>query len=170
MIAGDQTPVVIGSPRGEHVSIRATRREFPDARDYWDGNWIYADVEIRVGAFRGEYEALLRTDEFARFHDALIPLYENLTGVAELVSMEDWIRPRLVGDGKGHIQVSGDARDAAGNGNRLTFELELDQTELRKFPGKGHAGRVSGTTALRPSTVSVVELRGIEPLTSRVRF
>jgi hypothetical protein len=61
---------VIGADRGEQLSIHVTRREFPEASDYWDGNWVYATIRIRAGAFRGEYEALVRTDELASFRDS----------------------------------------------------------------------------------------------------
>jgi hypothetical protein len=49
---------VLGNERGEHVSVLATRREFPEALAYWDVNWVCATVRIRVGAFYAEYEAL----------------------------------------------------------------------------------------------------------------
>ena len=38
-------------------SLYVTLHEFPEASDYWDGNWVYATIQIRAGAFRGEYEA-----------------------------------------------------------------------------------------------------------------
>lgn len=148
-MADDFTPkLVIGSPGGEHVSVQPTRREFPETADYWDGNWVYADVEVRAGSFRGKYEALLRTDEFARFRTELGPLYENLTGTASFESMEEWLKLRLTGDGKGHIEVACEAKDAPGIGNLLSFSLEIDQTDLprnlseidailRKFPVTG---------------------------------
>lgn len=130
----DATPkAVIGRPGGDHVRIRLTRRELPEATDYWDGNWIYADVALRAGAFRGEYEARLRSDELARFYASLGPLYDRLTGEAVLDSMEKWVRVRLAGDGKGHIAASCEAQDAPGTGNLLTFELELDQTDLPRI-------------------------------------
>jgi hypothetical protein len=55
--------IVIGADRSEQLSIHVTRREFPETSDYWDGNWAYATTQIRAVAFRGEYEALLRTNE-----------------------------------------------------------------------------------------------------------
>lgn len=145
----DSSPrLVVGRLSGEHLSIRPLRRRFPDAQDYWDGNWLDAEITLRVGAFRGAYEAQLRTDDFSRFRDALRRLYDELTGDAAFLSLEQWLRLRLVGDGRGHIAVTCDAMDAAGLGNRLTFNLELDQTELpqmlrdleailRDFPVKG---------------------------------
>ena len=32
--------IVIGANSSEQLSIEVTRREFPEASDYWDGNWV----------------------------------------------------------------------------------------------------------------------------------
>jgi hypothetical protein len=47
--------IAIGADRSEQLSIHVTRREFPEASDCWDGNWVYATIQIRAGAFRGAY-------------------------------------------------------------------------------------------------------------------
>lgn len=122
--------IVIGSEDSEHVAIAVTRREFPESTDYWDGNWVYATVRIRVGAFRGEYEALLRTDEIARLRSGLAELHTELKGAASFESMEEWLRMTVDGDGRGHFVAKCEARDQAGTGNMLRFELRFDQTEL----------------------------------------
>ena len=54
----------LGSKGGAHILVRPSRREFPDATDYWDGNWIYCSIDIVAGGFRGHVESLLRADEF----------------------------------------------------------------------------------------------------------
>jgi hypothetical protein len=76
--------VVIGADRGQQLSIHVTRREFPEAADYWDGNWVYATIRIRAGAFRGEYEALLRTNELASFREQLGTLHAALKRIRNL--------------------------------------------------------------------------------------
>jgi hypothetical protein len=149
----NSTPrLLIGSEGGEHVLLVPTHRGFPDAIDYWDANWIYTDVRISVGAFRGNFEAQLRTDEFSRFRASLAPLYQALSGEATLDSLETWLKIHVVGDGHGHFVASCVARDIPGTGNTLTFSLAFDQTDLpaiirglddilRAFPVKGEAGR-----------------------------
>jgi hypothetical protein len=122
--------IVIGSEDSEHVAIAVTRREFPESTDYWDGNWVYATVRIRVGAFRGEYEALLRTDEIARLRSGIAQLHAELKGTANFESMEEWLRMTVDGDGRGHFVARCEARDQPGTGNTLRFELRFDQTEL----------------------------------------
>ncbi len=122
--------IVIGSEATEHVAIAVTRREFPDAADTWDGNWVFATVGLRAGAFHGEYEALLRTDEFAQLRTGLARLHAELKGTAVFASMEHWLQMTIEGDGRGHFVARCEASDQPGTGNTLHFELHFDQTEL----------------------------------------
>ena len=43
---------------------------------------------------------------------------------------------KFTGDGRGHIALKGLATDAPGTGNRLEFELALDQTYLPSAIGE----------------------------------
>ena len=139
---------MIGADRSEQLSIHVTRREFPEASDYWDGNRVYATIHIRASAFRGAYEALLRTNELASFRDQLATLHAALKGSATFETMEHWLRVGIQGDGRGHFLAQYEARDQPGVGNSLRFELAFDQIELppvfaaldevvRAFPVKG---------------------------------
>jgi hypothetical protein len=120
----------VGSSNREHVIVRPSRREYPEAADYDDGNWVYATIEIAAGSFRGSFEALLRAEEFVRFRDELRPLYERLTGKATFDTMEGWLRIDVQGDGKGQFHAACEAIDQPGLGNRLRFKIDFDQTEL----------------------------------------
>lgn len=93
-------------------------------------------------------ETIGRTSELTSLLEGLVGLSNNLSGEAGLRSMDHWISLQLVGDGKGLFRVTGDVRDQPGTGNRLTFEFEIDQTEiapivrdleaiLSEFPVKG---------------------------------
>lgn len=100
----------------------------PDAK--WYDNWLAIDVRVQAGGFQGEVAAQILSDELVRFVARLRPLYESLTGTAEFATLEEQLSLRLVGDGKGHIDLSGEVRDRPG-GNRLLFRLQFDQTQLR---------------------------------------
>ena len=127
----DDSPALrIGSLNGTHVIVRPTRRVCPEASDYWDGNWVYATVEISAGAFRGEFEAQFRAEEFVRFQDQLRLLYERLTGGAKFDTMEASLKVEIEGDGRGHFRAACIATDDPAFGARLTFGIDFDQTEL----------------------------------------
>jgi hypothetical protein len=116
-----------------HVIVSPNRRAFPEAAEYWDGNWVYATVSIAAGGFRGDFEARLRTEEFVRFRDELRPLHDNLVGRATFATMEEWLSLDVAGDGNGHFHADCIAVDMAGTGNRLTFAIDFDQTDLTEI-------------------------------------
>jgi hypothetical protein len=96
----------------------------------WYDNWLAIDIRVQAGGFQGEVAAQIVSDELVRFVSQLRPLYESLTGSAEFSTMEGQLSLRLVGDGNGHIDLSGEVRDRT-DGNRLLFRLQFDQTQLR---------------------------------------
>ena len=124
--------ILIGTPGGEHVSIRIMSRMHPNAEDYWDGNWLISPLEIVAGGFRAEVGAGLRADELASFRKALERIHASLRGEAVLESMEGWLHLKVVADRLGALRVTGRAVDRPGGNNILSFTIEgLDQTHLR---------------------------------------
>ena len=123
----------IGSLNSDCLVVHPTRPQFEDCADYWDGNWIYATIELAAGAFRANYEACLRTEEFTAFRGQLRALHERPSGKAAFTTMEGWLNVEVEGDGKGHFRAECVARDAPGVGNALTFSLSFDQTELSEM-------------------------------------
>jgi hypothetical protein len=118
----------IGSNRAEQLLVKVISRS--SAGDYWDGNWLTCEVRLYAGGFRGNFQANLRTDELERFAAQVRTLYDDLKTPALLEPMEEQLVLRLEGDGRGHVYCRGEARDVAGTGNLLRFELQLDQTQL----------------------------------------
>ena len=125
----------IGAGTAEFVEVEIIGRSVPDATDYWDGNWLVGRVAVAAGGFSGAFDAFFRIDEIQGFRDQLGQLRQTLRGQAALEPMEEQLKLRLEGDGKGHIVVVGQARDVAGTGNVLHFELALDQTYLETLIG-----------------------------------
>jgi hypothetical protein len=120
---------VIGDLEGSSVTLNVAGRSHPGCTDYWDGNWIAVDVEIRVRSFTGKYGADFRSEELNRFLEGLRALLEN-QGNAVFETMEEQLTLTLARDTSGQINVTGEAIDQPGTGNRLTFELQVDQTYL----------------------------------------
>ena len=126
----DQAGFRLGGETTEYVEVTILGRSAPDATDFWDGNWLLAEVRLRTGGFTGAFRASLRTHEIADFAAELGRLQTALGETAELRTMEKQLELSLVGDGRGHFQIKGEARDEAGMGNELLFALAMDQTEL----------------------------------------
>jgi hypothetical protein len=126
----DKAEIRIGGERRDFISIRPLWRCHPEQDDYWDGNWVESEIRVRVGGFQGSFRASLRSDEFQKFKRELTRLSTTLAGKATFATMEEQLTITMDGNGRGHIQVSGQATDMAGIGNRLNFSLEIDQTHL----------------------------------------
>ena len=120
----------IGRNNSEYLNVQITGRSHPGSQDYWDGNWVSADIEIDAGSFRGRYGAYLRAEELKDFRDALARLYSFDSKEAKFETMEGQLIIRVTGNGLGHFVAECEALDQAGIGNRLIFSLEFDQTEI----------------------------------------
>ena len=120
----------IGRNDSEYLNVQITGRSHPGSQDYWDGNWVNADIEIDAGSFRGRYGAYLRAEELKDFRDALARLYSFDSKEAKFETMEGQLSIRVTGNGLGHFTAECEALDQAGVGNRLIFSLDFDQTEI----------------------------------------
>jgi len=68
--------------------------------------------------------------ELSRFARELRILHEQLNGEAILAPLESNLELSFAGDGKGHVEVKGTARNNFHSGTKLSFRLDLDQTYL----------------------------------------
>jgi hypothetical protein len=130
---GTVCAVVIGDSGGKNVTIRANSRAHGDCGDFWDGNWIEAEVSIDMGASSSNFLATFRAEEFAAFFASTRALHNSLKGESVFETMEGQLSLKLVGDGRGHIRVVGESVDQVGIGNRLSFGFEIDQTYLKRI-------------------------------------
>ncbi len=122
--------VRIGGEQADYIALTVKGRERPDSTDFWDANWLACSVDLAVGVFRGCHDSSIRADELERFYRQVEELDERLIGVAELATMEGWLVVRLIGDGRGHIEVTCRLCDDPASGNTLECRLFLDQTCL----------------------------------------
>jgi hypothetical protein len=119
-----------GQSKHERVEVDVHGYERPASGEYYDHNWLRTDVRVSAGKFRGEVYATIITSELVAFLSELRTLYERLNGSAEFKTMEEQLSLRLVGDGRGHIELRGEVADQPGIGNRLHFTLQFDQSQL----------------------------------------
>ena len=114
----------------ERIEVDVHGYERAPVGEYWDDNWLVVEIRVQAGGFRGKAAATIITSELTKFLSELHPLFETLGGSAEFATMEGQLSLRLVGDGKGHIELRGEVADQAGIGNRLHFTLQFDQSQL----------------------------------------
>jgi hypothetical protein len=119
-----------GQSERERIEVDVLRYERAPIGEYHDDNWLTAEIRVQAGGFNGNAAVAIVTDELVRFVTELRPLFETLSGSAEFTTTEDQLALKLVGDGKGHIELRGEVADQAGIGNRLHFTLQFDQSQL----------------------------------------
>jgi hypothetical protein len=101
----------------------------PDKESDAEG-WVHATVSLELGAWKGRYAAQFHIDDFSHFASGVAALSSSLEGEALLSSMDGYLEVRLTGDGKGHVEVKGEAWDRPRWGTHLEFEFAIDQTYL----------------------------------------
>jgi hypothetical protein len=119
-----------GQSENERIEIDVHGYERKPVGEYWDDNWLTVEIRVKAGGFRGKASATIITNELTKFLSELHPLFEMLSGSAGFATMEGQLSLKLVGDGKGHIELLGEVADKAGVGNRLHFSLRFDQSQL----------------------------------------
>ncbi len=129
----DPLKIVVGEDDRERIVISILGYTRDECIDKWDSNWVTANIVAKIGRFDGAIDCCLRTEEFPGFAEELRRVYASLQGSAEFTTMEGQLRLRLVGDGLGHYDVAGALRDAPGSGNRLEWQLVIDQTQVREM-------------------------------------
>jgi hypothetical protein len=114
--------VEIVGESGERIALRRTSNTT-------DG-WFDTEVEIQCDGWRGKFTASVLQGELPAFAQKLRILHEKLEGEAALIPIEPNLEVSFIGDGKGHIEVNGIARNQFHTGTKLSFHLDLDQTFL----------------------------------------
>lgn len=122
----------LGDPDLQVGSLRVWihGRQFPDAEDYWDGNWL------RVTAWFSSEHAMVRTDgpiihlgEIVGLLRECESLYQSLKGKASLQCIEPNLRVTLEAEWNGSVKT-----DVSITPDQLTerhhFHETLDQTYL----------------------------------------
>lgn len=108
------------------LSLWVLARQFPDADDYSDGNWL--DILARVeapGAFVEARGPFLRTYELAAFAEQLERVQHDLTGEAELACLEPNLNVKIRGGSMGHIEVViSITPDHLAQSHKFTFEID----------------------------------------------
>lgn len=127
------------------------RRQFPDADDRWDGNWLCVTAQCaQDGAIVAAGGPILEASDLQRFRDQLETLRATGAGAAELSGAEPHVRVRVTAAAdRGHLDVRIElSPDPRTQGHWFAATLDpgylaaaIDQLDavLALFPVRGHA-------------------------------
>lgn len=133
-------------------SLWVDGRQFPDATDFWDANWLVVEARVEAsGATVTAHGPFVLTMEIDRFYGSLKTMDQTLSGTARLDCMEPTLDITLTCSPLG--QVSAEIALTPDHMTQLhKFTFDFDQTFLRpvlqdclsileRFPIKGHRDR-----------------------------
>ncbi|HEY0115950.1 MAG TPA: hypothetical protein VGB54_09530, partial [Allosphingosinicella sp.] len=112
------------------LSIWVVGRQFPDARDFWDGNWLVLRARMEAPGATVQCEGpFLMASDVERFRNELAAASETLAGEATLGSVEPNLTVKLEVRRLG--QVTGEVEITPEHLSQFhRFTLELDQSYL----------------------------------------
>jgi hypothetical protein len=122
----------LGSPsiRLSGLKIWVHGRQFPEATDYWDGNWLHVTVECSaINAVVCVSGPLIHLSELAQWATSAEKLHSTLNGEANLVCMEPELSVKLVLDKLGHMLMTVNITPDLMS-QQHCFRVELDQSYL----------------------------------------
>ena len=107
-------------------SLWVDQRQFPDASDYWDGNWLMVRARMGASGARVECEGpILMTTDVKQFRDQLAAMVDSLTGEATLMGLEPEINVVLTMQKMGQVEATIEiTADHINQHHRFTFELD----------------------------------------------
>ncbi len=112
------------------ICVEVLGRSYPNALDYWDGNWLEAHLSAEIPGFKVNCPLSIRTDELHSFLTELRSLYSILQGKAQFRTMEEGLQINLEAGKGGHIELKAKIQFPIGTGAILELGFEIDQTYL----------------------------------------
>jgi hypothetical protein len=139
------------------------RRQFPDAQDRWDGNWLHVTAQCaQDGAIVAASGPILEAADLETFRDRLAAVSASQAGEATLRSTEPNIVVRVAAaDGLGQIGVRVElTSDPRSQGHWFAFAIDpsylaetirqLDAV-LERFPVRGRAPSLADLDRVDPA-------------------
>lgn len=111
-------------------SLWVDQRQFPEASDYWDNNWLMVRARMDASGARIECSGpILTTADVQEFRDQVTIMVDTLTGEATLKGLEPELDVVLRMQKLGHVELTIEiTADHLNQHHRFT--VEADQSYL----------------------------------------
>jgi len=133
--------------------LELQRRDYPDAEDYWDGNWVTTRFRLDIPQMPTTFLKSLHLGDLLRFRQELARLSEGQQSQATLAMLEDYlfVEASLLPEGGLKWSVKANVRlarlsdraimpplhyDFYADPSSLTIVLEQVESVLMQFPIK----------------------------------
>ena len=115
---------------GAFVSLDFSHRGYPEAHDYWDGNWVVTRIQAEVQGFKADFTDQVHLGDVVRFYEEVLKLNASLTGKATLAMMEEYLVATGTLDVRGSLDWSVLLLHPVKRDIQLQFEFQADQSYL----------------------------------------
>ena len=115
---------------GAFVSLDFPHRGYPEAHDYWDGNWVVTRIRAEARGFKADFTDQVHLGDIVRFYEAVLKLNASLTGEATLAMMEKYLVVTGKLDVRGSLDWSVLLLHPVKRDIQLQFTFQTDQSYL----------------------------------------
>ena len=115
---------------GAFVRLGFSHRAYPEAQDYWDGNWVVTRIQAETQGFKADFTDQVHLGDVVRFYEQVIKLDATLSGEATLAMMEEYLTVTGTLDIRGGLNWSAMLAQPFRRDNQLQFTFRADQSYL----------------------------------------
>jgi len=112
------------------LEIKILRRSNTETDDYWDANWLEAEIKIKTNNFMALYGTNLRVDDLQKFYERLTILQNGDIKKVEFTTMEEGLYICCEIKHRGNIICRGIAKN---DSDHLNFKFQTDLGSLGIF-------------------------------------
>lgn len=127
----------------ELLEIKSLIRTGDSTENYWDANWLHAEIYIETASFKAHYATFLRAEDFQVFQQQVVCMKNHTAKTMEFLTMEGGFSLLGTLQTNGVIICTGKAVDETGNCLEYRFSIDnivLDYLDdqpsgiLKKYP------------------------------------
>lgn len=115
---------------GAFVSLDFSHRGYPEAHDYWDGNWVVTRIQAEARGFKADFTDQVHLGDIVRFYEEVLKLNTSLKGEAALTMMEEYLVATGTLDARGSLDWSVLLLHPVKRDIQLQFTFQADQSYL----------------------------------------
>lgn len=115
---------------GAFVTLDFHHRAYPEAQDYWDGNWVVTRIQAATQGFNADFTDQVHLGDVVPFYEQVMKMHATLTGEATLAMMEEYLTVTGTLDARGGLDWSAMLSQPFRRDNRLQFTFRADQSYL----------------------------------------
>ena len=115
---------------GAFVTLNFHHRAYPEAQDYWDGNWVVTRIQAETQGFRADFTDQVHLGDVVRFYEGVMSLHTTLSSEATLTMMEEYLTVNGTLDARGGLDWSVLVTHPHQRNTQLQFMFRADQSYL----------------------------------------